>query len=319
MLKNALLLAISLLVSILSIEAGLRMTGRAPLAPAPAAGAAWPRPHPEFGWVNRAGRFESSEAGRAEMNFDPLGRRVVPPGQAGAPRVEIVGDSITQGYGVTDRETYVWRLAERRPDLSFTNLGVGGYGTYQTLLVMESRKADPPALYVYGFFGDHRFRDVAHLSWIRALRNADGHNVVPPHVTLSGEALTRHRGWPVEPWPLETSSALVTELHRAWMRLVFRGRSDQSDAVSRALLTRMRATAQAQRAGFLVLLLADAPAWLPAFLAAQGIATADCRAPEFERDPALRVGGVGHPTGARHAAWAECLAPALDAALAQRE
>jgi ATP-binding cassette subfamily C exporter for protease/lipase len=38
-----------------------------------------------------------------------------------------------------------------------------------------------------------------------------------------------------------------------------------------------------------------------------------------ERDPALRVGGVGHPTGARHAAWTECLAPALDAALAQRE
>lgn len=81
----------------------------------------------------------------------------------------------------------------------------------------------------------------------------------------------------------------------------------------------MRQTARGQRAGFLVLLLADAPDWLPGFLTAQGIATADCREPEFERDPALRVGGVGHPTGARHAAWAECLAPALDAALAQRE
>lgn len=312
MLKNAILLALSTLLAVLTLELGLRATGHAPLTLVPAAEGGWSRPDPAFGWANRAGLFRSSEAGNAEMNFDAAGRRATPPGPAGAPRVDVVGDSITQGYGVTDRETYVWRLAEARPDLAFVNLGVGGYGTHQSRLVMESRKADPPALFVYGFFGDHRFRNVAHLGWVRALRDAAGRNVVPPHVTLAGERLVRHAGGAIEPWPLETASALATELHRAWLRLVFRARQDQADAALRALLLEMRETAGAQRAGFLVLLLADAPDWLPAFLAAQGIAAADCRVPEFERDPALRVGGVGHPTGARHAAWAACLAPALD-------
>lgn len=319
MLKNAILLAISTLLACLTVEAGLRLIGYTPLALPPSTDRGWSRPDPALGWVNRAGRFASSETGNAEMNFDSAGRRATPPGAATAPRVDMVGDSITQGYGVTDPETYVWRLAEMRPDLAFANLGVGGYGTYQSLLVMEGRKADPPALYVYGFFGDHRFRNVAHLTWIRALRDADGRNVVPPHTTLAGERLVRHPGRAIEPWPLETASALVKELHRAWMRLAFRARADSADAVLRALLLEMRETARGQRAGFGVLLLADAPDWLPGFLQAQGIASADCRMPEFERDPALRVGGLGHPTGARHAAWAECLAPALDAALTQRK
>jgi hypothetical protein len=318
MLKNALLLAISTLLACLTVEGGLRLIGYTPLVLPKSIDRNWSRPDPLFGWTNRAGRFAASEAGNAEMNFDQSGQRVTPPGAAIARRVDVVGDSITQGYGVTDRETYVWRVAAMRPDLAFANLGVGGYGTYQSLQVMESRSADPPALYVYGFFGDHRFRNVAHLGWIRALRDANGRNVVPPHVTLAGEGIVRHAGGPIEAWPLENASALVTELHRAWQRLMFRARADSADAVLRALLTTMRAIAPTQRAGFLVLLLADAPDWLPTFLAAQGIATADCRAPEFERDPALRLGGVGHPTGARHAAWAECLAPALDGALPQR-
>lgn len=319
MLKNAILMAVSTLLALLTVEAGLRLTGHSPAPPPAATGGAWSRPDPAFGWVNRAGQFASSEAGNAAMNFDAAGRRATPPAPSGAPRVDIVGDSITQGYGVIDAETYVWRLAEARPDLGFVNLGVGGYGTYQSLLAMESRMADPPALFVYGFFGDHRFRNVAHLAWVRALRDADGRNVVPPHVTLAGDRLVRHAGASVEPWPLAGASALVNELHRAWMRLTFRARADQADAALRALLLEMRAAAESQRAGFAVLLLADAPGWLPGFLAAQGIATADCRAPEFERDPALRVGGVGHPTGARHAAWAACLAPALDGALVQRK
>ncbi|MFM7345439.1 MAG: hypothetical protein ACKO1J_08765 [Tagaea sp.] len=312
-------MAVSTLLALLTVEGGLRLTGHTPAPPPVSAGGAWSRPDPAFGWVNRAGQFASSEAGNAAMNFDAAGRRATPPAPAGAPRLDMVGDSITQGYGVTDGETYVWRLAEARPDLGFVNLGVGGYGTFQSLLAMEGHKADPPALYVDGFFGDHRFRNVAHLAWVRALRDAAGRNVVPPHVTFAADRLARHAGATIEPWPLETASALVHELHRAWLRLVFHARADQADAALRALLLEMRATAADQRAGLVVLLLADAPDWLSGFLAAQGISTADCRAPEFERDPALRIGGIGHPTGARHAAWAACLAPALDAALPQRK
>ncbi len=317
--KNALLLTISLVLSLLAGESLVRLAGYAPNAFAPPAGGKWSEPDPLLGWRNRAGIFASSEAGNVPMTFWPDRRRAsrVDP-TTGRPRVDMVGDSITQGYGVADAETFVWRLGMHLPDISFENLGVGGYGTYQSLLVQQARAAEPPALTVYGFFGDHQYRNVAFLTWVRALRDPEGRYVVPPHVTVSGGALVRHEGRIEAAWPLESRSAIVTELHRAWQRFEFRGRRDHARPAVELLLGEMAATAKRAGSSFLVLLLADAPGWLIPALTAQGIAYADCREPEFERDPSLRIGGVGHPTAARHAAWAACLAPFVETALRQR-
>lgn len=314
---NAVLVVVSLIFALGLGEGGLRLAGYRPYAPAPSVADAfrWSQPDPELGWTSKPGRYLASEPGNVPMNFGADGHRATPPGKPGAPRIDLVGDSITQGYAVADDETFAWRLAELRPGLAVVNLGVGGYGTVQTLLKMERRQADPPAVFVYGFFGDHQYRNVAHLGWIRALRDADGHNLVPPHATIDDGALRFHRGGPVRPWPGEPVSVLLTEAHRAWMRLTFRARQDQRRPVLEALLARMRNAAAEQRAKFVVLLLADAPDFLLPYLAKEGFVVADCRKPEFETDPALRVGGWGHPTAARHALWAECLAPVVDAAI----
>jgi hypothetical protein len=314
---NAALVLFSLLFALGLSEGAARILGYAPYAPAAPSAAEfrWSQPDPAFGWVNKPGRFLSAEPGNVPMNFDANGLRAMPSSKPGTPRIDIVGDSITQGYAVADDETFAWRLAEMRPDLSVVNLGVGGYGTYQALLRMEAQRADPPALFVYGFYGDHQYRNVAHLGWVRSLRDGDGHNMVPPHATIENGTLRIHRGGSVLPWPLESSSVVLTEVHRAWLRLEFRGRQDQRQPVLEALLARMKNVAAEQRAKFVVLLLADAPDFLPHYLARENFAVADCRKPEFEIDPKLRVGGWGHPTAARHALWAECLAPVVDAAL----
>lgn len=317
--KNGLLLSISLAVSLIAGESLVRLAGYSPNRFEPPAGGGWSERDATLGWRNRPGVFESSEAGNVPMTFGPDRQRASAARRASrTPRVDMLGDSITQGYGVADNETYVWRLGELLPGMSFENLGVGGYGTYQSLLVQQMRAGDPPHLTVYGFFGDHRFRNVAHLTWIRALRDAEGRNIVPPHVTVADGVLVRHEGRIETAWPLERHSAIVTELHRAWQRFEFRGRRDHARAATELLLAEMAATAKNAGSAFLVLLLADAPDWLIPALAARGIAYADCREPEFERDPALRIGGVGHPTAARHAAWAACLAPSVETALRQR-
>ena len=317
MLGNIVLVIGSLILALGLGEGTARVLGYEPYAPAPpiALASRWSAPDPVFGWVNRPGHFLATEPGNAAMKFDTNGFRAMPPPVPGSPRVDIVGDSITQGYAVADTETFVWRLAEARPELSVTNLGVGGYGTYQALLRMAARRDDPPALFVYGFYGNHQYRNVAHLGWVRALRDGNGHNVVPPHATFENGALRFHIGGPILPWPLEHLSVVLTEAHRAWLRLKFRGRQDQRQAVLEALLMRMRAIAAEQNAKFIVLLLADAPGFLPPYLAKESFIVADCRAPEFEQNPRLRVGGWGHPTAVRHALWAECLAPVIDAAL----
>ncbi|MBI1243532.1 MAG: hypothetical protein GC202_00870 [Alphaproteobacteria bacterium] len=318
--KNALLFVVTLLLSLGAAEAALRIAGHAPTRFDPPAGGRWSEPDGHFGWRNRPGIFPSNEAGNVPMTFWPNRQRAsrpdpVPP--QGAPRVDVVGDSITQGYGVADSETYVWRLGEEMPGVDFENLGVGGYGTYQSLLVMEARAADPPKLTVYGFFGDHQYRNVAPLGWVRALRDPEGHNVVPPHVTPSTDGLVRHAGGAIPAWPLEMRLSLVTELHHAWERFVFRARGDMARPATERLVAAMADTAAKSGQKFLVMLLADAPDWLITELETRGIRYADCRKPEFERDPTLRLGGVGHPTAARHAAWAACLAPQVKAMLAQ--
>ncbi len=317
--KNGLLLSISLAVSLIAGESLVRLAGYSPNRFEPPAGGGWSERDATLGWRNRPGVFESSEAGNVPMTFRSDRQRASADGPvSGMPRVDMLGDSITQGYGVADRETYVWRLGELLPGISFENLGVGGYGTYQSLLVQQMRAGDPPRLTVYGFFGDHRFRNVAHLTWVRALREPEGRNVVPPHVTVADGVLVRHEGRIEAAWPLERHSAIVTELHRAWQRFEFRGRRDHARPATELLIAEMAATAKDAGSAFIVLLLADAPDWLIPALAARGIAYADCREPEFERDPALRIGGVGHPTAARHAAWAACLAPSVETALRQR-
>ena len=69
----------------------------------------------------------------------------------------LVGCSFTMGWAVADDETWAWRLQELRPDVEVVNRGVGGYGTLQSLLLLEQllgRDGQRPARVLYGFI-DH--------------------------------------------------------------------------------------------------------------------------------------------------------------------
>jgi len=316
--KSLLLTVFSLLVSLAIGEAMLRASGYSPADFAARSANGWAVPDAEFGWTNRPGIVASNEAGNVAMTFWPNGQRASrSEALHGGPRVDFVGDSITQGYGVADSETVVWLLGEKLPALAFENLGVGGYGTYQSLLRMQARAGDPPRVFVYGLFGNHRERNVASLGWVRSLFDAQGRNLVPPHALVEDGRLVEYLGGPVEPWPLEMHSVIVTELKRAWLRFELRGRRDHVRPVMEALFAEMAKTAAEAKATLVVLLLADASDWMVPALQRNGIVVADCRNPEFERDPALRIGGVGHPTAARHAMWAECVAPFVARAAAR--
>jgi hypothetical protein len=308
--KSLLLTVFSLLLSLLMGEAMLRVAGYASTDFAARSANGWAVPDAEFGWTNRPGIVASKEAGNVQMTFWPNGQRASRSDlHRSGPRIDFVGDSITQGYGVADAETLVWQLGEKLPELAFENLGVGGYGTYQSLLRMQARAGDPPRVFVYGLFGDHRERNVASLSWVRSLFDAQGRNLIPPHALFEDGRLVEFLGGPIAPWPFEANSVIVTELKRAWLRYELRGRRDFVRPVMEALFAEMAKTAAEAKATLVVLLLADASDWMVPALQRNGIIVADCRNPEFERDPALRIGGVGHPTAARHAMWAECVAP----------
>ncbi len=63
--------------------------------------------------------------------------------------VAVLGDSYTYGAGVADEKTFVWKLNELFPNISFNNYAVGGYGPYQNLLKLKDVLAKDKPDYVF--------------------------------------------------------------------------------------------------------------------------------------------------------------------------
>ena len=327
--RSLALLSLALLVSLALVEAALRVLRPGVLKPRPPAegaeaadarpgadGAAppdWALEDPELGWTNRPGTGHPDEPGRIPMHFWPDGERVSAPApdKPAARRVLLLGCSFTEGFGVRDDETFAWRLNALHPDVRFENRGVAGYGTYQSLLLLErllrESRGRPPDLVVYAFIGDHTKRNVAAYKWIRNLRDSRGLYSVPPHVSLEGDGLSSHAAGRIDRWPLERHSYLVTLLHDAWLRQRLSDRDQQMTLATNRLLERMAREVEEAGSRLLVAQLDDLPPETLAFLAERRIATVDCSEPRYKSDPKYRVGGVGHPSGLRHALWAECL------------
>ncbi|WP_298369929.1 SGNH/GDSL hydrolase family protein [Azospirillum sp.] len=323
---------VSLLLSLLVGEVYLRMVGFTPKAVwvnANFDGSNWGMEDPVLGWVNRSGTFASLEKGGADMSFQPDHTRTSRPvAEAGrSADVLVVGCSFTQGYSVSDAETYAWRLGERFPGLIIDNFGTGGYSTYQSLLrirnELQARK-DPPKLVILGFIAHQMVRTVAPPDWVKYLTDRNGSMVIPPHATVDGGRLVDHPLETVEPWPFEHRSALVTELHAGVLRLRLGDRMAQRVSATAAVIRSMRDLIEARGGRLLVALLDDASLpggksdydGLVATLGAAKVAYVDCVDPDYDANPsALQVGGAGHPNGTVHRRWADCIGRWVEANL----
>lgn len=319
------LLLSAVAVGLMVGEGAARLVGIRPIA-------ALPLPvqvaveHPTLGWVNRPGVHLSWDTGNAPMTFWLDGRRATraapdAPAEAHA-QVALIGGSFTQGYGVVDEHAFGWLLDARFPGLGVDNYGTGGYGTYQSLLLLEQlfRQADfRPSLVIYGFAAFHGERNVGAYRHVVTLRTQVGERLAPPHVLIAEGELTHRDPSYIRGWPLEDRSALVSLVHLSQLRWTLRGREEQIEPVTQRLLARMDRLAQDRGARLLVAILEgqsdhrEGYAPYSRFLRDQGIASMDCTHPEYGDDPRLRLGGSGHPSPVLHAAWADCIAAWISA------
>ena len=274
------------------------------------------------GWRNKPGVAISMEPGNVPMTFWDDGRRATRSYStiSALPQILILGCSMTQGYGVTDGETFAYRLAALAPGWDVENFGTGGYGAYQSLLTLRQLFASPerkyaPKLVVYGYANFHAYRDVAAHGWVIAFRNFKGEFFAPPHVVPKSGGL-KERSLRIFPlFPLETESALVASIKNTYLRLLFLNRERYEEEVTRALLIEMKELAARNGARLLVLGLTNPTPAVEALAQSGAIEFANC--PAF--DPALNladksflVGGIGHPNGKAHESWARCLAHWMD-------
>jgi hypothetical protein len=126
-------------------------------------------PHPRLGWVLQAGAsYRNRMPGATSfVSYNSAGFRDVEhaaPVVDGPTRIVVLGDSFMEGYSVELEESF-HRMLERRLDeagssVETINLGVGGYGTLQQLLLYNEvgRRYDPQ-LVLLGLYPDNDVRN----------------------------------------------------------------------------------------------------------------------------------------------------------------
>ena len=280
-------------------------------------------PDPVLGWRAKKGSYTVPPyhpSGHAiQLTFLDDGRRRTSAKTSAAFDSELllVGDSFTQGWAVSDSETYAWKLQETLPRRLVLNYGTAGYGTYQSLLVLERelpRLRQPVVL--YGFNEFHEPRNVAAASWLASLaRFARRSQVDVPFATLSPDRkLVRHLPERYPSVPYRESLALMAFLENTYMTVKTRSRVSEKRLVTKKLILEMDRISRAQGAKFAVVLLYlfDKPGYA-AFFDKNNITYIDCA---YEIKEEMKVRGEGHPNGEMHSLWARCISQALDRAFA---
>jgi hypothetical protein len=277
--------------------------------------------HPVLGWQNKKGDYTippyHPSGKQIHITFDENGKRRTGDGRANHDgEMVIVGGSYTQGWAISDNETYPWKLQEKHPSLKVVNYGTGGYGTYQSLLVLEKElpRMATPRLVLYGFIDHHEVRNVAAGFWLRALSRASqrGHVNVPFATLGDNNETVRHppMGYPLS-LPFRESLATIALLERAYMKLTTRNRFSQRRSVTQSLISEMNTASEKFGATLLVVLLRsddDIKNHYIHFLEQNDIRYVDCVYPLTNE---MKVPGEGHPNGKMNTLWTECIVDSL--------
>jgi hypothetical protein len=320
--KPVLLTLGALIVALIAIELLARSLGLTPellTFRKPANHYAWSMPDDVLGWINRPGTSLAEQPGHAPMTFLDHGRRVsMPVDKPAAPsRIMVVGCSFTQGFGVTDAETYVYQLNKRFPAIDLENFATGGYGTVQSMMMADRQFSDfyraaKPNLVVYGLIPDHINRNLPSAWRIIALRDPAGRYMVQPHAALAGNGLQLQPFDIVDTWPLEAKLSIVALTHRGWFYLLHAMDWVNSTQLTIRILKQFDAMVKAHDTKFLVVILAGGKKLDGPILKNSGLTYVDCTYPEVGKDRTLRVGGIGHPSAKLHAYWAGCIGDWID-------
>lgn len=276
-----------------------------------------------LGWVNKPNsRFYQAHVGEY-MTFLEDGRRAAYAGESRQaskkPEILLIGGSTVQGAGVKDSDTFGWFLAQRLPGFNIRNFGVGGYGTYQSMLMMEKLLAESdtsPALVVYGLIPDHLNRNVVTYGWVSNFSNARGQRYMPPNVSLKDGHFRESPLTIIDNWPFEEYSSLITFLHDQMLKFKLSDRRRYVAPVTNAVLGHMKRLADHFGTKILIVTMAkfrgreEVRNWrkIDIFMRETGIRHIDCANPDFGIDPSLQPPNDGHPNGIVHAEFGQCVA-----------
>lgn len=280
------------------------------------------KPDPILGWIPKAGKYlaPSYVLGGTSIQYTFLEDA----SRATSGNVTIanyglilLGCSYTQGWAVSDSETFGWKLQTEFPFFRVGNFGIGGYGTYQSLLLLRKlfNQGIKPLVIVYGFNIFHEERNIAPAIWLKFLAEfSKREHAAVPYCSLNERGqLAEHPAvqWPT--FPLQEYFALpqlLIDIHYR-LRTDQRGRSRNRRETTKKLLLEMQDLAKKHDAKLIVVMLTGADKgrqFYSDFLRKHSIEVIDAHC-NITKD--YQVPNEGHPNGKAHSLWANEIAKYL--------
>jgi len=242
---------------------------------------------------------------------------------SGQPEIVVVGGSYSQGWALSDDETYTWKLQQMFPEVKITNHGTGAFGTYQCLMNLKRiyANSNPPDFVIYSFIEHHEDRNVATPEWLKLLAGLStrGHINVPyctinenneliecPAVTYPGGFFREY-----------LVSANYFQLR--YLKYKARKRIHQKRPVTERLILEIKELCEDQGSEFIMVLLSCyrtdekiIKEYYQKFCLKQGIHCIDCVIDYNNMGSDMKVPGDGHPNGKVNTLWADCIAEKLN-------
>ena len=227
-------------------------------------------------------------------------------------KIIFIGGSVTQGWAVDDLETFSSFIQKKTKKYKISNFGVGGYGGFQSLLLLEEifNNYNDIELVVYGFTPHHEVRNIAAGSWMYLLNFFSTRGLVKlPYGSIDKENnLVKNKPIEYINLPFGNRSALIAKLEKKIMKIKSLRREYKQFEISKAIINEMNKISNENNSEFKFLLLEELPKEkidkYKKFLIKNNIALINCPMPQGDQ---YVVKGEGHPSALGHKITSECI------------
>ena len=313
---NTLILLTSIILSLVLVEIFLRIFGHTTFKYSTK-----PNNEPvtnvynkDLGWKPKIGIFKFepwSDDGKPVNLTSTKNGRVDKIDNPELQRILFLGGSFTQGFAVNDNETFVFNLQEKFKNFNLENYGVGGYGTYQNLILLRKliSKNKDIKMVIYGYVEHHDVRNIAQDSWLKMLFEYSKRGAVElPYVSINQDQLEEHKSVKYKKLPLSESSALIHFIEKRLMYFFSYERYNNRKIIRNKVIEEMNNITSKNNINFINLFLHTSDSnkrKMINYFNQEGIQYADCNIKKIKSD--MVVKGEGHPNSKTHFNWSQCL------------
>ena len=222
------------------------------------------------------------------------------------------GGSFTQGVAVDDEDNFPYFLQEklRKKFIRVENYGVGGYGTYQSLLKLEQifskRKFD---LVIYSFLSHHEYRNIGDEWWLKWLTKFTkrGHLYLPYVLQNRKGDLVRKKPISYIKLPFREKLVIINKIEKRIMKLKFYSPYKDPKIITQKLILEMKDLSKKNNSKFLLVNLSNDNNIVQnykSFLNKEKINYLNCA---IDLDSTMIVKNEQHPNRKAHKIFSNCI------------